>query len=244
MPRGGRRPGAGRPRKPVEQHLAEGTYRASRHRRWLASPALARPSGRRIKAEARWQELLGEKHYRLTPRQLRLARSGPAAVLRAGSEERLYELMLAWNGWDRAFGLRWRLQNECPRASDAAELAQERAVEALSAAELVAIVDEHVSSFDPSVPNPPPWEQEPDRPRGERWREDAALRVACGSCTARVIVLPATIAAAIPTRSLARVRAVLAALVDQGSRYALADTQRHFRCPTCGADQYLATDDG
>ena len=41
MARGGARPGAGRPRKPLELHRLQGTYRPSRHRNVVEMPAVA-----------------------------------------------------------------------------------------------------------------------------------------------------------------------------------------------------------
>jgi hypothetical protein len=73
---GGRRPGAGRPRKPVEQHLADGTYRPSRHRHLIAPP-LAPPAERKRSPAERWRELIGDRRWRFSQRQLELARRGP-----------------------------------------------------------------------------------------------------------------------------------------------------------------------
>jgi hypothetical protein len=92
------------------------------------------------------------------------------------------------------------------------------------------------------VPVPPRWEEQPSEARGERWREGVVLRVACGVCKASVIVLPSTVATAIPTRNLGRVRRALAELIDEGWRYALVDSDRHFPCPACGHDQYIRID--
>jgi hypothetical protein len=235
--RGGRRPGAGRKPKPVEQHLREGTYRPSRHRRLIAWP-LVPPASRRPPA-SRWRELTGERHWCLSGRQVRLARFGPDLEVFPGGGEEVEALYERWKEWERRYGLAWRLQRECPHLGDAWALASQLGVAELEPARLVAIVDERVAAFDPSLPDPPGWELlERPEPRPE---ERGLLRLACGGCGAKVILLGPAVAAAVPVRSLPAVREALAGLRDSSDFcFALTDAAGHFPCPACGADQYAA----
>jgi hypothetical protein len=245
MSRGGKRAGAGRPRKLVEQHLAEGTYRPGRHRRLIAPPLLP-PPGRKRSPESRWKELVGDQHWRFSERQLALARRGPLEVLFTDDPDsaEAQTLQAAWREWDKRFGLHWRLQNECPRWVDREALAGEQHGPGadFELAEFVALVDQHRAEWDRSLPDPPGWDQL-SRGGGSRTRpgDGGQLRVACGNCGARLIVLPAEVAAAVERQSLPDLRQALARVRDNGDfSFALADQNSHFPCPRCGEDQLLA----
>jgi hypothetical protein len=244
MARGGSRPGAGRPRKPVEQHLAEGTYRPSRHRPLIAPPLLP-PPGRKRSPTARWRELIGERHWRFSPRQLELARHGPLELFStddAGSAEAV-AADAAWRDWDKRHGLRWRLQNECPRWPDSDALARDNGHDELDDQELVALVDQHLAAWDASLPDPPGWERLSTRAAPSPGRSNRRLlRVGCGNCGAKLNLLPASVAATVPNKTLPQLRQALAQLHDHDSHhYALADDNNHFPCPRCGEDQYAGS---
>jgi hypothetical protein len=175
----------------------------------------------------------------LSGRQVRLARFGPDLEVFPGGGEEVEALYERWKEWERCYGLAWRLQRECPHLGDAWALASQLGVAELEPARLVAIVDERVAAFDPSLPDPPGWELlERPEPRPE---ERGLLRLACGGCGAKVILLGPAVAAAVPVRSLPAVREALAGLRDSSDFcFALTDAAGHFPCPACGADQYAA----
>jgi hypothetical protein len=239
--RGGRRAGAGRPRKPVEQHLAEGTYRPGRHRRLIAPP-LVPPPGRKRSPEGRWEELIGWRHWRFSRRQLELVRQGPAELsfpfAREGDEAEA--LAAAWAGWNKRFGLRWRLQNECPYWLDASRLAVADRFAEDDYEWLVALVEEHVRGWDSSLPDPPGWDELGRTGPVEVDAAGLVLPVGCGNCGAKLNLLPASVAAAVPEASLPLLRAALAELHDREQYgYALADSSDHFPCPRCGEVEYV-----
>jgi len=245
--RGGSRPGAGRPRKPVEQHLAEGTYRASRHRHLLAVPL---PPTRPPAASERRRRLLltGGGHWRFNRDQLNLARDSPERYLsdeREQSPEAVAAAVAAWQAWDAEHGLAWRLQNECPRDDDLPRLARERGLDSLSDAEVLQAVADAVSAWNPDLPAPPGWD-ELDKPNPNQNAPQPAqpvwpARVACAHCGSKANLLPGSLSAALSARALATLRRRLAQLHDEhATPLALADTNGHFPCPTCTHDQYLA----
>jgi hypothetical protein len=181
--------------------------------------------------------LLGERHWWLSRRQLRLARFGPDLEVFPGGGEEIEALHECWKEWERRFGLAWRVQNECPNFGDEDALARREGVGQLEYGRLVAIVEEHLAAFDRSLPDPPGWELlEPASPAAG---EQGLSRVRCGACGARVIVFAAEVADAVPASSLPRLGAALAGVRDrEGFSYALADRRGHFVCPGCGEDEY------
>ncbi len=246
MPRGGKRPGAGRPRKPVEQHLAEGTFRPHRHRHLLSRP-LVPARGRKKTALERLNELLTGEHWRFSRRQVHLARNGPNYVFYdwfIGSPE-AHASVAEWQQWNERYGFAWRMQNECPSFDDQRLLASTLGfsdVYFLTPEQFVAAVDDKIANWDPRLPDPPRWHevdlpQQPE-PGGRAQSAGAAQRARCGHCGAKLIMLPASVAATIPKRNLPRTRLALGRLEDGGFRYALADQANHFPCPSCGEDQY------
>ena len=247
MPRGGKRPGAGRPRKPVEQHLAEGTYRPARHRHLLARPLPLRRRPRLTAFQQRLQ-LLESNHWRLSDQQLALARDGPAWVYFDHADTPEVQAAAAvWQAWDERYGLDWRLQNECPTQEDERRLGK-RLGHYVDSDDLLAGVENAVASWDASLPNPPGWDELGARPRysGERATtddesndSDDIRRVGCGNCGAKLLLLPATIAAAATSKRLPHLREALGSLRDEdGFRYTLANHADHFLCPNCNDDQY------
>jgi len=155
MPRGGKRAGAGRPRKSLEHHLRVGSYREDRHG---PLPREDRPA----EAELSWHRrlaLVGMTHDRFSGRQLYLARWFPHSDDPAAVE---------WHAWNERYGMRWRLQNRCPSYPH-----DESAIEAEEAERLgldlrdrsidwyglfVKRVDEAAANYDASVPDPPGWQ--------------------------------------------------------------------------------------
>jgi hypothetical protein len=131
--------------------------------------------------------------------------------------------------------------NECPRWPDSDSLAREKGREELDDQELVALVDQQLAAWDPSLPDPPGWQQLSTSiaPSPGARTDGRLLRVGCGNCGAKLNLLPASVAATVPTKNLPHLRQALAHLHDQDNfHYALADNRNHFPCPRCGEDQY------
>jgi len=168
---GGKRPGAGRPPKTLSEHLRDGTFRPRRHAH-LLQPAEAEK--RALSAKERRLALVSPTHDDFSRDQLYFAHRGPWVGGHPDNwtdEERAR--VEAWEAWNAAHGLRWRLQNRCPRVEDEIALSHELGISLFEVEERLAeLVETAVLTYDRSIPDPPGWAELERRAQADR----AALR--------------------------------------------------------------------